>query len=123
VGELVAGAFDETVFILTPAGRALLEDWPEDHNICAYLLMAFAASLARVDPRPLDESGTVLRAFCPNCGAPSDHELRRGPPGPLWHSFCLSCEGRSHEIRMCDDLAEADSKPLLKILESSPEKG
>jgi len=93
---------DRTVFVLTPEGYAALDDWPENGTICLYLLCALAASYGD-DPRPLDSPGTVVRAKCLKCDRPTDHELRQGPPGPRWHSVCLSCEGRSYEGDMCNN--------------------
>jgi len=89
--------------------RQALDDWPEEESICAYLLLSLVASRGP-EPRPLDPPGTVVRAYCPNCCAPSDHELRQVVPGPGWYSFCLTCEGRSSEKRMCDDCGVG--KPL-----------
>lgn len=85
--------------------RQALDNWPEEEPICVYLLLSLVASRGP-DPRPLDPPGTVVRAYCPNCCAPANHELRQGPPGPEWYSFCLSCEGRSSEKRMCDVCAD-----------------
>lgn len=97
----------EIVYLLTEKGRAALDAWPENKLICLYLLAALAASHGS-DPRPLDPPGTTIRAKCPKCDRPTDHELRQGPPGPRWHSMCLSCEGRSADWEMCN-------KPDLKM--------
>jgi len=86
---------------LTQKGRQALEAWPEKESICSYLVCALLASI-QDDPRPLDPPGTVVRALCPHCKAVTGHELRQGPPGPAWYSYCLRCEGRSHDERMCD---------------------